>query len=137
MQCSDASVDNPFDLRNCELPTRGHGGHLSLPKRVRDFAEHRCERQRKIGAVEHPLNLLVQREQDKPRIDASRGYAKPSSELRRCVSRLQQLPVGTGLLPGGMYLFECAEFVLKMWICRVDVNQKSPVSYQGSESRAP
>ncbi len=85
--------------------------------------------------MEHPLHLLIQLEEDQAGVDPCRRYAHAACELSRRVAVVLQSPVGACLLPGGMYLFECAEFVLEVWLLEVNGNLR--FVHQISESRAP
>src|SRR5438105_12089791 len=83
IECAGAAVDDPFDLWHGELAPGGHGGYLALANRIADLQEHGRERQRQITAMEDPLDLVIQLQQNEARSDPSGGRPDASCKLGR------------------------------------------------------
>jgi len=83
------------------------------------------------------LDLLIQFQEHEPGVNPRGWDAEPPGELRRRVALVEQPSVNTRLLPGGMYLFDCAEFIRELAVCLVNINQNLRFGHQISEGRAP
>jgi hypothetical protein len=70
-----AAVDNSLYLRNGQLTAGGHCCDLALTNWIGNFQQHLRERERQVAAVEHPLHLLIQLEQNQTGVDSRRRYA--------------------------------------------------------------
>ncbi len=83
------------------------------------------------------LYAQVEVEQRQAFAHATCRHADGAGDAGQSGASFDQLTVGSGLLPGGMYLFDCAEFIRELAVCLVNINQNLRFGHQISEGRAP
>src|SRR5438128_4920863 len=101
LQCASATLYDSLDLRDGELATGSHGGYLALANGISYLQQDGCEREWQVAAVEHPLDLFIQLQEDQAGVDARRRYANTTRDLGRSVAAVQQPAVGAGFLDAG------------------------------------
>jgi hypothetical protein len=92
------TLHDSLDLWHGELAAGGHGRYLALADWIGHPQQDRRESQRKIAAVEHPLHLLIELEQDQACVDSRSRDADSSGKLCRRVASVQKPAVGARLL---------------------------------------
>lgn len=75
LKCAGPAVDNSLYLWNGQLTASGHCCDLALANWIGDFQQHRRERERQVAAVEHPLYLLIELEQNQTGVNSRRRDA--------------------------------------------------------------
>ncbi len=83
------------------------------------------------------LYAHIEVEQRQAFADAAGGHADGAGDAGQRGASIEQVAVRSGLLPGGMYLFVRAEFILELAVCLVNINQNLRFGHQISEGRAP